>query len=72
MSADRHLRLLPTTEPHLDDLRDPLHCIAGFSELLAAPGADLGPAEREWAQAIAASAAEMVRALELYAASEGS
>ena len=58
-----------------DDLRTPLHCIAGFSELLTEQGADLGPREAEWARAIAESAREMVERLERYApapASDGS
>jgi len=58
-----------------DELRTPLHCIAGFSELLTEHEADLGPRERAWAQAIAESARDMVDALERYApapASDGS
>ena len=72
------LRLLDAGEapdPSLDELRTPLHCIAGFAELLTAPGADLGPAEAHWARAIAESAVELMSALERYAeatASDGS
>lgn len=64
------LRLITPDEapaPTLDTLRTPLHCIAGFAELLSAPGADLGPAEARWARAIAESAGELVAALEVYA-----
>lgn len=69
-----HLRLIePAPAPTLDAMRTPLTCIAGFAELLAAPGADLGPAEAQWAQAMADSAAELLTAFERYAdASDGS
>jgi hypothetical protein len=50
-----------------DEFRTPLTCIAGFSELLTEPGAELGAVEAGWARAIAESAADLLAALERYA-----
>ena len=69
-SPAARLRLITPDEapaPTLDTLRTPLHCIAGFAELLSAPGADLGPAETRWARAIAECADELAAALAAYA-----
>ena len=74
-AALRLVRADEAPQPTLDELRTPLHCIAGYAELLSSRDADLGSVEAGWVRVIAESAEELAAALERYAdatASDGS